>query len=199
MTTVYTLVIYLNFLLITLFFIRIITQIKEINFTNFYAKDLLVYHLLTYGYYNFKIILNGSENHYNFLSIFIPLWFTYCQLIPYKKINTIYVVVYSFLGILLYYNNDKYCVVALYIFSIASLISKSIFLSKKRANFRKIAIIYITLSLAQLLSLTHFLMHKIEFNWKYSIYLKYYSILPLIMYPTLSILTHVKFRRLFHT
>ena len=199
MQTVFTLVIYFNFSLITLFFIRLLIQSKSITISTFYAREILVFYLLTYGYYTFKIIFNGSENYYNFLNVFIPLLFTFTLMFPNNKINIINLALYSLSGTIIYCLDNNYLVISLYIIGISSIIHKSLFLAKQRGKIRTLAIVYINLSIAQLLSFTNFMMHEIEFNWKDSIYLKYYIFLPLIIYPTLTIFTHVKFRRFFYS
>jgi hypothetical protein len=199
MTPVFNIVIAFNFLLMTFFFIRLQAQLKSIKINAFYGREILVYYAFTFGYYTFKILLNGSENYFNFLNVFIPLFFTITWLFPDRKINTTNVTIFSGCGILIYNYPNKYLIVALYVLGILSIIQKSLFLAKQRGKIRTLAVVYIFLSLAQLLSFTQFMMHEIEFNWKNSMYLKYYCLLPSIIYPALTIVTHVKFRRLFLT
>lgn len=194
----FKIVIYLNFLLITLLFVRLIIQFKSIGISSFYAREILLFYILTYAYYVYKILLNGSERYYDFLNVFLPLLFAMTWIYPSKKIFFFNLTIYFFCGLIIYFMHNRYLIFAIYIIGLLNIVHKSLYLAKQNRKIRLLAMVYINLSLAQLLSFANFIMHEIEFNWKSSIYLKYYSFLPLIIYPTLTIFTHVNFRRLFH-
>jgi hypothetical protein len=86
-----------------------------------------------------------------------------------------------------------------YVFSIFFLISFGIEKSKSNSKNIDISIVYIILAIEQLITFIILLMREIQTDWYQSIFIHYYSFISSIIFPTITILIHVKFRRLFLT
>jgi hypothetical protein len=117
---------------------------------------------------------------------------------PFEKENSkIKVIFGGVLSILFWVFCDTLITKIGYVLSIYYLVHTGIKKTKSNSKNLDISIIYILLAFDQLTTFIIQSMREINTNWHQSIYLKYFAILPIIIFPLTFILIHAKFRRLF--
>jgi hypothetical protein len=111
--------------------------------------------------------------------------------------SKILIPIFIFITILLTYSSGGYLLKISYCLSIYYLVKKA--LKKCKSNNKNIETgsVYILLSIEHFTTFIILLMKDISTNWHQSHYLKYFSFLPIIIFPLTFIVINAKFRRLF--
>jgi hypothetical protein len=105
--------------------------------------------------------------------------------------------IFILITILLTYNSGGYILKTSYCLSIYYLVKKALKKCKTNNKNTETGSVYILLSIDHFTTFIILLMKDISMNWHQSHYLKYFSFLPLIIFPLTFIVINAKFRRLF--
>jgi hypothetical protein len=186
--------IFLNYTLYLWFIVRIIR--KPIHYCENSTIVIFIFiDILTFVLYD----LLSAIDTFNFFHIASSSLFV-TALGPFKKeTNKTKVIVFGVLAISSWLFNSTLPIKITYVFSIFFLISFGIEKSKSNSKNIDISIVYIILAIEQLITFIILLMREIQTDWYQSIFIHYYSFISSIIFPTITILIHVKFRRLFLT
>lgn len=100
-------------------------------------------------------------------------------------------------SILLFSINHHAVFAIFYILAILNVLFKAYFYATKSANFRYLMFVYLYVAVFLFFALFQVMLTHIDYNWKNSNCLIYYSIADLFVFTSTLFIIHVYFRRLF--